>query len=188
MSEGEGPFDAEALERARVLFAHPVSFLMGAVSIAGLPEPDLLEVALGARASPKLAGTQYGGAQIVAEETARDAKIQRRRAQLTAELIDGPTVTFAFEKMSIDFNPNTLFSLAEAGTVYSGSTTIRDAWGALKTTGDVLLSPDWKFARLPGPAKVEGRSISGPGWSAELADGYSAVTGTRAGDFVIRKR
>lgn len=157
-------------------------------ALKGRPMPELLQTALAGPVSPKLAGTQYGGAQIVSEETARDAKIQRRRAELTAELIDGPTVTFPFEKMSIDFNPNTLFSLGEAGTVYSQSTTIRDAWGWFKATGDVLLSPDWKFARLRGPAKMEGRTISGPGWSAELAEGYSAVAGTRAGDLVIRKR
>jgi GTP-binding protein len=44
-------FDAEALERARVLFAHDVSFLMGAVAISGLPEPDLPEVAFAGRSN-----------------------------------------------------------------------------------------------------------------------------------------
>ena len=152
------------------------------------PLPDLLQTALQVKVSPKLAGAQYGGAQIVSEETARDAKIQRRRAELTTELVDGPTVTFPFEKMSIDFNPNTLFSLGEVGAVYSQSTTIRDAWGSFKASGDVLLSPDWKYARLPGPAKMQGSSISGPGWLAELADGYSLVPGSRPGDLVIQKR
>jgi GTP-binding protein len=44
-------FDAETLERARVLFAHDVSFLMGAVTIAGLPQPDLPEVAFAGRSN-----------------------------------------------------------------------------------------------------------------------------------------
>jgi GTP-binding protein len=44
-------FDAEELEAARVLFAHPVRFLMGAVSIDGLPEPDLPEVAFAGRSN-----------------------------------------------------------------------------------------------------------------------------------------
>jgi GTP-binding protein len=44
-------FDAETLERARVLFAHDVVFLMGAVQMTGLPEPDLPEVAFAGRSN-----------------------------------------------------------------------------------------------------------------------------------------
>jgi GTP-binding protein len=47
----EGPFDAEALERARVFFAHPVRFLMGAVQMTGLPPDDLPEVAFAGRSN-----------------------------------------------------------------------------------------------------------------------------------------
>ena len=50
MSE-EGVFDAEALEAARILFAHPCSFLMGAAKIDGLPAPDLPEVAFAGRSN-----------------------------------------------------------------------------------------------------------------------------------------
>ena len=50
MSDG-GPFDAEALETARKLFARDVRFLMGAAAIAGLPEPDLPEVAFAGRSN-----------------------------------------------------------------------------------------------------------------------------------------
>jgi GTP-binding protein len=46
-----GLFDAEALETARVFFAHPVSFMMGAVAISGLPSPDLPEVAFAGRSN-----------------------------------------------------------------------------------------------------------------------------------------
>lgn len=51
MSEPEGPFDADALEAARKLFAHETRFLMGAAAIAGLPEPDLPEVAFAGRSN-----------------------------------------------------------------------------------------------------------------------------------------
>jgi len=44
-------FDADALEAARVLFAHDVSFMMGAVNIAGLPPADLPEVAFAGRSN-----------------------------------------------------------------------------------------------------------------------------------------
>jgi GTP-binding protein len=45
------PFDAEALEAARVLFAHEVKFMMGAVALDGLPPADLPEVAFAGRSN-----------------------------------------------------------------------------------------------------------------------------------------
>jgi GTP-binding protein len=49
--EAEAPFSEEEIEAARVLFAHPVAFLMGAAAISGLPEPDLPEVAFAGRSN-----------------------------------------------------------------------------------------------------------------------------------------
>ena len=51
MSEAHTPFDDEALEAARIFFAHPVVFMMGAVAIDGLPAPDLPEVAFAGRSN-----------------------------------------------------------------------------------------------------------------------------------------
>ena len=45
------PFNDEEIEAARVLFARPVSFLMGAVSMDGLPPADLPEVAFAGRSN-----------------------------------------------------------------------------------------------------------------------------------------
>ena len=44
-------FPDEEIEAARVLFARPVTFMMGAVAISGLPEPDLPEVAFAGRSN-----------------------------------------------------------------------------------------------------------------------------------------
>jgi GTP-binding protein len=44
-------FTAEEIEAARVLFAHEVKFMMGAVQIAGLPPADLPEVAFAGRSN-----------------------------------------------------------------------------------------------------------------------------------------
>ncbi len=44
-------FTAEEIEAARVLFAHPVAFMMGAVKMDGLPAPDLPEVAFAGRSN-----------------------------------------------------------------------------------------------------------------------------------------
>jgi GTP-binding protein len=45
------PYDEAEIEAARVLFARPATFLMGAVSIDGLPTPDLPEVAFAGRSN-----------------------------------------------------------------------------------------------------------------------------------------
>lgn len=50
MSE-DALFSDEELEAARILFARQASFLMGAVSIDGLPEPNLPEVAFAGRSN-----------------------------------------------------------------------------------------------------------------------------------------
>jgi len=47
----DAPFDDARIEAARVLFAGPAEFLMGAVSIDGLPSPDLPEVAFAGRSN-----------------------------------------------------------------------------------------------------------------------------------------
>ncbi|MBS0361091.1 MAG: YihA family ribosome biogenesis GTP-binding protein [Proteobacteria bacterium] len=47
----EAVFSAEELDAARVLFAHDVRFMMGAVNIAGLPPADLPEVAFAGRSN-----------------------------------------------------------------------------------------------------------------------------------------
>ena len=44
-------FDEEQIEAARVLFAHPATFMMGAVKMDGLPPADLPEVAFAGRSN-----------------------------------------------------------------------------------------------------------------------------------------
>jgi GTP-binding protein len=44
-------FTDDELEAARILFAHPVAFMMGAVKMDGLPGPDLPEVAFAGRSN-----------------------------------------------------------------------------------------------------------------------------------------
>ena len=44
-------FDEEQIEVARVLFAHPATFMMGAVKMDGLPPADLPEVAFAGRSN-----------------------------------------------------------------------------------------------------------------------------------------
>jgi GTP-binding protein len=50
-SADEAPFDDDSIEAARVLFARPAVFMMGAVKMDGLPPPDLPEVAFAGRSN-----------------------------------------------------------------------------------------------------------------------------------------
>ena len=50
-TKDEDAFSDEQIEAARVLFAHPVEFMMGAAKIDGLPAPDLPEVAFAGRSN-----------------------------------------------------------------------------------------------------------------------------------------
>jgi GTP-binding protein len=51
MTAETGAFTEDELEAARVLFAHEVRFMMGAVEMAGLPPADLPEVAFAGRSN-----------------------------------------------------------------------------------------------------------------------------------------
>lgn len=154
-------------------------------AIEGRALPDLLRERIGAGPQvPSL--SSYGSERIIAEETARDTGIQQRRTALRIALVTGPTVTFPFQAMQIAFNPNTLFSLGEAGSVYGPGTTIHDKWGSLDVTGAVLLSPARSFARVPGPAAISGGQLVGSGWTAQLAPGYVVADGPK-GQVVTRQ-
>jgi GTP-binding protein len=51
VSESEAVFTEDEIEAARVTFAHPVSFMMGASAIEHLPPPNLPEVAFAGRSN-----------------------------------------------------------------------------------------------------------------------------------------
>lgn len=51
MTDAEAVFDEQAIEAARVLFAHPVAFMMGATTIDQLPPPNLPEIAFAGRSN-----------------------------------------------------------------------------------------------------------------------------------------
>lgn len=98
--EAEGPFDAEALERARVFFAHPVSFLMGAVQMTGLPPADLPEVAFAGRSNvgkSSLINAVTGRTHLARASTApgRTREINFFVADEKLRLVDLPGYGFA---------------------------------------------------------------------------------------------
>ena len=100
MTDASAPFDEEALEAARVLFARPVTFLMGAVSIDGLPPPDLPEVAFAGRSNvgkSSLINAVAGQTHLARASTApgRTREINFFVADEALRLVDLPGYGFA---------------------------------------------------------------------------------------------
>jgi GTP-binding protein len=105
MSEPAAPFDAEALEAARVLFARPVVFMMGAVAITGLPDPELPEVAFAGRSNvgkSSLINAVAGRKDLARASTApgRTREINFFVADEKLRLVDLPG--YGFAKVSRD--------------------------------------------------------------------------------------
>ena len=99
-AQGDVPFDAEALEAARVFFAHPVNFLMGAVAMDGLPPTDLPEVAFAGRSNvgkSSLINAVTGRLHLARASTApgRTREINFFVADDTLRLVDLPGYGFA---------------------------------------------------------------------------------------------
>ncbi len=98
--EPDSPFDDEALEAARVFFAHPVNFMMGAVAIDGLPPADLPEVAFAGRSNvgkSSLINAVTGRTHLARASTApgRTREINFFVADETLRLVDLPGYGFA---------------------------------------------------------------------------------------------
>lgn len=96
----EPTFDDEALEAARVFFAHPVTFMMGAVAMTGLPPADLPEVAFAGRSNvgkSSLINAVTGRTHLARASTApgRTREINFFVADETLRLVDLPGYGFA---------------------------------------------------------------------------------------------
>ena len=98
--ETTAAFDDEALEAARIFFAHPVSFMMGAVASAGLPPADLPEVAFAGRSNvgkSSLINAVTGRTHLARASTApgRTREINFFVCDETLRLVDLPGYGFA---------------------------------------------------------------------------------------------
>lgn len=81
------PFGAEALEAARVLFARPVEFLIGAVRIEALPPSDLPEVAFAGRSN--VGKSSLINALVSRNSLARTSAEPGKTREVNLYLLDG---------------------------------------------------------------------------------------------------
>ena len=127
---------------------------------------------------------KYDGAALHGAEVERDAKRLQRLALDRRKFVDGPVLTLRFRHMNVQFNPQTLEPLGDAGTVYP-TIRVTDDWGVLEGTNGALMKPDWSALVVPAPAATKGSRIAGEGWTLELEPGWKIVPDTRSGDYVL---
>ena len=100
------------------------------------------------------------------------------------KFVDGPVLTLGFRHMNVQFNPQNLEPLSDAGTVYP-TIRVTDDWGVIEGKSGALMKPDWSALVVPAPASTSGSSIAGDGWTLELKPGWRIVPGGRSGDYVL---
>jgi GTP-binding protein len=93
-------FSAEEIEAARVLFAHPVTFLMGCAKVEQLPPPDRPEVAFAGRSNVGKSSLINGltgrhGLARASNEPGRTREVNLFDLDGVARLVDLPGYGFA---------------------------------------------------------------------------------------------
>lgn len=147
----------------------------------------------------------YGGAWLARAEDAREAERIARQADFRARFQDGPLLALPVASaFQFSFDPNDAAVMKGIGTVY-GAAELRDEWGQLKvTSGGVLLlrgeagytgvvvtAPAQAAAagetalRVDTAAPADRRSLSGDGWTLQLAEGWELRPGARPGDWRV---
>ena len=152
------------------------------------PDSDLGELfgkaaGIASSADAEARAEAYDGAALHAAEAAREEQRRGREADYRARLIAGRVLLLPLSPtMRWSFDPNNLFPLGDAGTVYP-TMRVSDNWGVIEVSGGALLSPDRR--RLAVPAPRDSSALSGDGWELTLSPGWSVKRGGRAGDFTL---
>ena len=132
---------------------------------------------LGAAAAKS--ATRYGFAAVAAAEHEREARHQKMLRMLTKTFVDGPTLRFPERRdLSRSFDPNELVPFGAQGTYYPTGT-FRSDWGKLTVTEGAVLASNNMSVRVAAPNDPDARPLTGPGWTLELAPGWTIrpVTG-----------
>ncbi len=166
--------DAEAKWRKGLKADSDLGELLGrAAAIRPVDNPDSRALA-------------YDGAALHAAETEREEQRRKREADYRARLIASPVLVLPLSPdMRWSFDPNNLFPLGHAGTVYP-TMRVSDAWGVIEVSRGALMSADRR--RLSVAAPREPAALSGDGWELKLSPGWSVRAGGRTGDYKLAPR
>ncbi|OUJ74696.1 hypothetical protein [Hymenobacter crusticola] len=128
--------------------------------------------------------SRYGGKAILAQEAERE---QQRQQQLTAyrrQFVEEPHLIIPLRQLNIAFDPRTAQPLAEAGTIYS-TLRVTDSWGILTVEEGALLGPKQDQVSVGYPAAMQARSVTGPGYTLQLNEGWQVVKEADSGNYVL---
>ena len=159
----------------------------GASLESQLIESSQFKVPSGLEAAAVASSERYGFRAVAASEREREARHQAFLESLTKTFVDGPALSFPkTPSLYRNFNPYALVPFGAQGTFYPTGA-FRAEWGTLKVESvGAILSSDNMSVRVAAPADAQGRPVKGPGWTLELAPGWTIrpVSG-RAGSFEV---
>jgi hypothetical protein len=130
---------------------------------------------------------QYGGQNIIAEETEREVKISKLIAEYKRTFFEQPHLDIPLRNMSVSFDPRNIMPLEDKGTVYP-NVRITDDWGILTVTKGALLSPTWNKVIVTIPTRIGKEEILGDGWTLELKPDFVVQKEDTSDNFVLIKR
>jgi hypothetical protein len=126
----------------------------------------------------------YGASGIRMMEADRAARGEAEKARYRALLVTGPTLTTP-QPGNFSFNPSTLVSLGDGYTIYPTFHAVAK-WGTLDVKDGVRVPTDFASTTLAAPTDTKGPHLAGPGWTIDLAPGWSLVPGAKAGSFILQ--
>ena len=126
----------------------------------------------------------YGASEIRAMEADRAAKGEAEKARYRALLVTGPTLMTP-PPGNFSFNPSTLISLGDGYTVYPTFHAVAK-WGTLDVKDGVRVPTDFSSTTLAAPNGQQGSHLQGPGWTIDLAPGWSVASGPRPGAVTLK--
>jgi len=137
-----------------------------------------------AASDPDATASLYGAAALRTAEVRRDEERKARVAELRRRFVEGPVVILPNGTQN-SFVTNGMTPIPDAGMVYPTFRTSGE-WGSAEAEL-ILMSADRTRLILPGPAKIDGRTATGDGWTVRMAVGWSMRRGTRSGDTQLVK-
>jgi hypothetical protein len=133
------------------------------------------------------ATARYGGAEIRAAEDRRELQRQARIADLRRRFVEGPVLVMPGGGGGFTDSHGAVV-IPDAGTIWFGDYRIKGPWGALDANKGVLLSTDGSTRRLPAPVRKDEQTMSGDGWTLQVAPDWMVREGARRGDYEVVKR
>jgi hypothetical protein len=129
----------------------------------------------------------YDGKTIRAEETSRETIRQQQIERYRKEFVGSPHLEIYSERMRIAFDPTNVIPLDDKGNVYP-TLRVTDNWGILEAQNGALLSPTWDRVIVSAPTKIDGKQVSGDGWTLRLNDSYVVMEDYSTGNYIVRRR